>query len=121
MKKIIVIFFLSLFCAGNFFSQSEKKPNAEYLELWVYYNVNNGVNAKMYIDIGKNIYHPLHDVVSNGEADNIVFKGDGITKVFSNEVDIIKYLSDLGWDIVNTETINLMSREYIRYLFVKKE
>ncbi len=120
MKKIVLLF-ISLFCAGNLFSQSEKRTNVEYMELWVYYTVNKGINPKMHIDIGQNIYHPLHDIVSNGEADNIVFKGDGITKVFNNEVDILKYLSDLGWDIANIETINLMSREYVKYLFVKKE
>jgi hypothetical protein len=120
MKKIILLIAISVFALTSIHAQI-KNTKVEYLELWVNYMVKtNGLTVKMTIDIGQNKYHSLYDIVKNGEADNIVFIENGISNVFSNEVDVLNHLSELGWEILNIEKINLLNKENIRYLLTKK-
>jgi hypothetical protein len=119
-KKIVLLIAISVFAFTSAFAQS-KKSKVEFLELWVGYNVKStGLAAKMTIDIGQNKDHSLYDIVSNGEADNIIFKENGINNVFNSEVDVLTHLYELGWEILNIENINLLNKENIRYLLTKK-
>jgi hypothetical protein len=121
MKKKLVLLFIAILSFSNLFSQTEKKKDIEYMDVWVYYSVKGVINSRMYIDIGTSKDHSLYGIVSNGEGDNIIFNEDGVTKVFTNEVDLLKHLLDLGWEIYNIQSVKLIARDYIKYLMIKKE
>ncbi len=123
MKKVLLLLLMIFSLTGKTNSQEIKKKekvHEEYLTIWVYYTIKDSINTRMYIDIGQNKNHSLNGIVSNGEAENIIFNENGILKVYNNEVDVLNHLSDLGWKVKSSELVKLLSRDYIKYLLVKE-
>lgn len=122
MKKIILLLILAAF-ALNSHAQDNKKTEKEFIEIWVYYSVKDDrIIPNMYVDIGTSKYHSLKGVLTNGEGNTIIFSdGNGTLSVYNNEVDLLKQLSDIGWEVENKDLIELIGRNYIRYTLVKTE
>lgn len=120
MRKTLFLLFIIITSSGKIFSQTDKDSTREYIELWVNYRVvTEGITAKLFIDIGTSKNHSLYGLVKNGDADNIIFYEENITKVFNNEVDLLNYLSDTGWEIYDVQVINLLAKDYIKYILYR--
>jgi hypothetical protein len=120
MKKIFILLFIIVIASTETFSQVQKDSTREYIVLWVNYSVvKEGVIPKLYIETGTSKNHSLYGVVKNGDADNIIFTDENSTKVFSSETDILNYLSVIGWKIYDIKVVNLLSKDYIKYLLYR--
>ena len=120
MRKILILIFILVVASAKTFSQTEKDSTREYVVLWVNYSVvKEGVTAKLFIDAGTSKNHSLYGIVKNGDADNIIFTEEYTTKVFNNETDILNYLSNAGWKICDIKVVNMLAKDYIKYVFYK--
>jgi len=129
MKKLItlvmVVFAINSLC----FSQTVDKKNSLFLELWVSYSTqtfSGGITkivSTFKVDIGTdNTNNPVGFTVMEDPKNMTISirETNGSPKVFSNnEVDLIRYLYSLGWEIFSNDIVTVASVNYMKYIFIK--
>jgi len=116
--KIILIVLLSSFIFVSGYAQEVKE--AHYVTVFIQHRLKKtGVKEEVMISIGNSDSHPLKGNVINIENTYVrVKKGEKFENIMS-EAEMLKYLTDLGWSIVDTRMVKIVSSEYQKYLFKK--
>lgn len=73
---------------------------------------------RMTVDVGTNSQHPLYNKVTNTSGGVIAIQqADGKEISFTNEIDLLGYLENNGWDLVSVNEVMIIDNKYLQYLF----
>ncbi|MFT7158552.1 MAG: hypothetical protein ACI8Q1_003585 [Parvicella sp.] len=117
MKQIIL--FLTLLLVGITTCNAQK---IFMTSLKVKYSVKTErITSKMEMDIGSyDLDHPLHGAVTCVNHSIVVINIEGESRSFENEVDLISFLLNDGWEIYHSSKIVVYKEHYTNYLFTKQ-
>ncbi len=123
LKNILTIVFLSV-NAFVFSQNSTAKNYKEYIELRISYGFKkNKITTDISINTGESFPNSLRGIIENGETNDFVrvLKYNGLVLIMRNEVDVINYLSSIGWELKYVNKITVLTKEYSQYIFAVKE
>lgn len=79
---------------------------------------NKVMSNKLIVDTGTDPQHPLyHKMVQIDNGGIRYTKGENDIMVFNNEVDLITYFENNGWDLVSVNEVMIIESKYLQYLF----
>lgn len=114
MKKFILLVFITT-CASQLCGQ------VNFLTIKVAYSFKNStLKHKMTIDIGTDVNHPLYQKIENTPSGGIKLKKSVEATDFiliSNEVDLLSYFENNGWDLVGVNEVVVIEDKFLHYLF----
>lgn len=116
MKYILVTIVLFYFSSVSF-AQSDKEIVIIRVE---YSSKKNGIESKLFCDIGVSSKHLLYRTLTNQE--NTVQIKDEYDKihVFTTEVDLMNYLFTLGYKFHSTYQTEIITNKYTNFILIKE-
>lgn len=119
MKSVIIL--ISFIFASAFSFGQEEKMDAHFLSFTVKYGLKKaGITQEIKVDIGSSQDHPYHGKINNIEDERVAIGNLSNVKVYTNELDLLSYLVNEGWEIIDIRTLTLLSHEYKQYLLEYK-
>jgi len=119
MKNIILLCTLFVFANISIFGQTNSDKEVVILRVNQFLKTN-GLESRLYIEIGNSPNHSFKGKVENGEAGTVRYtKNDGMVSVFTNEVDMLSFLINNGYKILNVYENNIGSRPFVNYIMEK--
>lgn len=116
MKNLFAFLGLALL----FYGFTPAKPEPTYFVTVKVYNAFKQGNMfpRMRIDCGKETEHPLRNNTVNVEDGGVkIMRSETDFTIFHNEVDLLYYLENNGWDFVSVNEIKIINDLYLQYLF----
>lgn len=119
MRKVLVLIFVSFIGVQLFAGNPLAGKGKEYFMIRVtHLYKNDRIMSELSIDTGEMFPNSLKGKIVEGEGNSIkVNADDGKILVFHNEVDILNYLSTIGWDLVCANPVTILNKTYVEYLF----
>lgn len=79
---------------------------------------NKVISHRMILDTGTDPGHPLFHKINGMDNGAIKYlKNDNEPIVFTNEVDLLTYFENNGWDLVSVNEVMIIESKYLQYLF----
>ncbi|WP_066759302.1 hypothetical protein [Crocinitomix algicola] len=111
-------FLFFLIVLGNFSSYAQNIN--EYLKVRVQYKIKFGqYDYEVYVDIGKNGSHSLAGKVENMNEKVKIHDDNGLLE-FESDIDILNYLGEQGWQVIQSNKNKILDTEYTEYLLEKQ-
>jgi len=79
---------------------------------------NKVISHRMIFDTGTDPSHPLFHKINNMDNGSIKYlKNDNEPLIFNNEVDLLTFFENNGWDLVSVNEVMIIESKYLQYLF----
>ena len=115
MKSVFAFAFV-LFSFFPVFGQNEKIEKSEYLVVRVQYGANlAGYKYEVFLDIGISGAHSMSGQVVNQE-DVVTITDESGKHEFKSDMDLVNYLAQHGWVVLQTGIIDILDQHYTSYL-----
>lgn len=92
-----------------------------YTSVYAQYNyTKQGITSEIEMTIGEDPTHPFAGQVKVIDHEAVHINDGQINHVFKNEQDLMGYLKREGWNMVSSSRIEIMSKDYMQYVFYKE-
>ena len=119
MKTILLLSLLFFSTSILIFGQTDSDKEIVILRV-NHFLKTNGLESRLNIEIGKSPNHSLKGKIENGEVGTIRYtNNDGTVSVFTNETDILSFLLNKGYKILNVYENIIGSRPFVSYIMEK--